>query len=339
MEIRKKKIKNNKEAVNNNEITNNKETINNKNTDSNMKMDPLLKLVKVFHSFVGTTDADQNEHLDKQRAAQEKLAVLSAPSHGLERETFEIDGIPAEWTRPSFPHEKKNVILYCHGGGYTCGGLGYASILAGKMALSIGYEVLSFEYRLAPEFPYPAAIEDGMKIWDYLMRMGYGADKVILAGDSAGGNLALEITLLLKEQNRFMPAGLILMSPWTDMTMTSGSYEKYKDLDPVLTREYAEHVRRAYAGDREDYKDPKLSPLYGDLATMPPTLVQVGSNEILRGDSENLYKKLNQNHCICELKVYKGAWHVFQQTPISKAQQAMEDMNLFVRKNVWKTYL
>lgn len=300
------------------------------------KNEALLKLVKVLHSVVGSSADEQDEHLDKQRAAQEKLYVLSAPSHGIERTQIDIDGIPAEWTSALFPHEHKHVILYCHGGGYTCGGLGYARILASKLALATGYDVLSFEYRLAPEHPYPAAIEDGMKVWDALMLKGYAAENVVLAGDSAGGNMALEIVLELKKQNRFLPAGLVLMSPWTDMTATSKSYEKHKDNDPILTREYVEHVRKAYAGEREDYRVPELSPLYGDLEHMPPTIIQVGSNEILRSDSELLFKKLEQNDCVVDLKVYKGAWHVFQQTPIQQAQLALTEINRFIREQIWK---
>lgn len=302
------------------------------------KQDRLLKLVKILHSVArsGSTEEELSDHLDKQRAAQEKLSALSAPSHGIEHELFAIGSMSAQWTRPAFPHDYRHIIVYCHGGGYICGGLGYASILAGKMALTTGYPVLSFEYRLAPEHPYPAAIEDGMQVWDYVMQMGYGADHVILAGDSAGGNMALEIVMELKRQKRFLPAGLILMSPWTDMTATTKSYEKYKEQDPILSREYVEYARKAYAGEREDYSAPQLSPLYGDLTEFPPVKIQVGSCEILRLDSELLYKKLQQNHVDTEISVYKGLWHVFQQTPINRSQQAMEEINRFIRLKVWK---
>ena len=103
------------------------------------------------------------------------------------------------WARPECGHDRHHVVLYCHGGGYTSGNLGYARVLASKLAKSTGYEVLSFEYRLAPEHPYPAALEDALAAWDYLMELGYGARDVVLAGDSAGGNLALVLTQALKE--------------------------------------------------------------------------------------------------------------------------------------------
>lgn len=295
-----------------------------------VKMDPLMKAIKAVRSVSEISGETTPEELSRQRSAQEFLAKLVTPANGVSYERTEIDGIKAEWARPDYTHMKKSIILYCHGGGYTCGGLGYAGILAGKLALHTGLSVLYFEYRLAPENPYPAAIEDAMRVWDALMHMGYGAENVIIAGDSAGGNMALEMVLKLREEGRFLPKALILMSPWTDMTATSSSYEKYKDLDPMLTKEYVLGVRRAYAGADADYSLPQYSPLYGELAGIPPTFIQVGSHEILRADSENLYKKLRHNECNVKLTVYNGGWHVFQQLPLPRAAKALDDIRDFI---------
>lgn len=300
-------------------------------TDSKtVKMDPLMKAIKAVRAVSEISEETTPEELSRQRNAQEFLAKLVTPPIGVSYEKVEMGGINAEWARPDYTHVKKTVILYCHGGGYTCGGLGYAGILAGKLAIHTGLDVLYFEYRLAPENPYPAAIEDGVKVWDALMHMGYGAENVIIAGDSAGGNMALEIVFKLKQEGRFLPKALILMSPWTDMTVTSPSYEKYKDLDPMLTKEYVLGVRKAYAGEDADYSLPQYSPLYGELKGMPPTFIQVGSNEILRSDSENLYKKLRHNECNVKMTVYKGGWHVFQQLPLPRASKALDDVRDFI---------
>lgn len=295
-----------------------------------VKMAPLMKAIKAVRSVSEISGETTPEELSRQRSAQEFLAKLVTPTNGVSYERTELAGIKAEWARPDYTHMKKNVILYCHGGGYTCGGLGYAGILAGKLALHTGLSVLYFEYRLAPENPYPAAIEDGMKVWDALMHMGYGAENVIIAGDSAGGNMALEMVLKLREEGRFLPKALILMSPWTDMTATSASYEKYRDLDPMLTKEYVLGVRRAYAGEDADYSLPQYSPLFGELTDMPSTFIQVGSNEILRADSESLYKKLRHNECNVKLTVYKGGWHVFQQLPLPRSAKALDDIRDFI---------
>lgn len=153
------------------------------------------------------------EELEHQRRNQEILGRLTAPMAGMEYEELSIGTMPAAWTRLKAPHGDRRVILYCHGGGYTSGNLGYSRVLSSKLAHVTGYDVLSFEYRLAPEHPYPAAVEDAMRAWDYLMYQGYGAENVTVAGDSAGGNLALVLCRRLKAAGRRMPRALLLMSP------------------------------------------------------------------------------------------------------------------------------
>ena len=212
--------------------------------------------------------------------------------------------------------------------------LGYARVLASKLALSTGCDVLSFEYRLAPEAPYPSAIDDALRVWDYLMYMGIGARDVIVAGDSAGGNLALELALAVKAQGRSQPCALVLMSPWTDMTMQGASYQKCAALDPMLTHDYIDSCRTAYRGANStlEWEDPSLSPLFADLRGLPPTLIQVGTNEILKSDSINLAKAMTEQEVYAVLEVYPECWHVFQQMPIPHAAQAMESVGRFVQK-------
>ena len=235
------------------------------------RMDPLMRALKALHS-AGSPEAMTPEELEHQRRNQEILGRLTAPMAGMEYEELSIGTMPAAWTRLKAPHGDRRVILYCHGGGYTSGNLGYSRVLSSKLAHVTGYDVLSFEYRLAPEHPYPAAVEDAMRAWDYLMYRGYGAENVTVTGDSAGGNLALVLCRRLKAAGRWMPRALLLMSPWTDMTMSGASYRERVESDPMLTPEYIEAVRRAYAGDR-DLHDPDLSPLLGDLGSFPPTLI------------------------------------------------------------------
>lgn len=295
------------------------------------EMDTLMRAIKAVHSVAVNANSVAEEDLARQRASQEKFSKLITPSSQVSYEGINVQSIACEWVRPEFAHNERNVILYCHGGGYTAGGLGYARVLAAKMALATGLEVFIFDYRLAPENPYPAAIEDGMVAWNYLMRLGYGARDVIIAGDSAGGNLALEIGLHLKAQHRFMPKAFVLFSPWTDMTMKGSSYTTWADKDPLLTADYVRAVRGAYAGEEADFEMAEFSPLNGDLAGWPPTLIQVGSNEILRSDSENLAKKLKNNDSYVKIEVYKGGWHVFQQMPIPMASRAIKQVDEFIR--------
>ena len=294
-------------------------------------MDALMLAIKAVHSVAVNSTSVSEADLNRQRASQEKFSKLVTPNLLVDTESFTLQHMQCEWVRPQFSHNKKNIILYCHGGGYTAGGLGYARILAAKMALATGMEVLTFDYRLAPENPYPAAIEDGMTAWNYLMRLGYGARDAVIAGDSAGGNLALEIGLHLKAQRRMLPGAFVLFSPWTDMRLVGASYENLKDKDPLLTIDYIRAVRGAYLGEKADYSMAEFSPLLGDLSGWPPTLVQVGSNEILKSDSESLVRKLKSLDRNARLEVYKGGWHVFQQMPIPMAQRAIKEVDEFLR--------
>ena len=294
---------------------------------------PMMKAIKAVHS-VTSTGSTRPEDLERQRSAQEVLGRLVTPSLMIHTSPLTIGTVPAEWVQMNQGHDRRHVVLYCHGGGYTCGQLGYARVLAGKLALATGCDVFSFEYRLAPEHAYPAAVEDAVRVWDYLMHMGIGARDVIVAGDSAGGNLALELALAIKAQGRRQPRALVLMSPWTDMTMTGESYQSCLALDPMLTPDYIDSCRTAYRGEAEepDWADPRLSPLYADLRGLPPTLIQVGTNEILKSDSQRIYEELRAQEVYAVLEIYEECWHVFQQMPIPQAARAMESVGRFVQK-------
>ena len=290
----------------------------------------MMVALKAIHS-AASPDSMDTEDLNRQRKGQEVLGRLMSPPIGFSWEPFSLGEMPMAWVRPERGHDRSKVILYCHGGGYTSGNLGYARVLAAKMASATGCEVLAFQYRLAPEAPYPAALEDALQAWEYLMHQGWGAKDVILAGDSAGGNLALELTLALKEGGRFLPGRLVLFSPWTDMTASGDSYSQREELDPMLTKQYIQSVRSAYAPDG-DYSHPSLSPLFADLAGLPPTLIQVGEREILYSDSEQLQHALIAAGVPCVLQSWPGMWHVFQMFPVKSAGEAMAALSDFLRQ-------
>ena len=195
--------------------------------------------------------------------------------------------------------------------------------------------VLTVDYRVAPEHPYPAALEDAVYAYRWLLEeKKYQPSQIVVAGDSAGGNLALELALAVKAQGRSQPCALVLMSPWTDMTMQGASYQKCAALDPMLTHDYIDSCRTAYRGANStlEWEDPSLSPLFADLRGLPPTLIQVGTNEILKSDSINLAKAMTEQEVYAVLEVYPECWHVFQQMPIPHAAQAMESVGRFVQK-------
>ncbi|MCI8539141.1 MAG: alpha/beta hydrolase [Oscillospiraceae bacterium] len=285
----------------------------------------VMKALKSIHAAVDL----EAESLDRQRKGQELLGRLVAPMRGMDYEEFDLKGMKCAWVRPQRGYARRYAILYCHGGGYTSGNLGYSRILASKLAYVTGYPVLSFEYRLAPEHPYPAQLKDALKVWDHLMYLGYGARDVVVAGDSAGGNLALILTLMLKRQGRRLPRALALFSPWTDLTASDPCYQERAERDPMLTLEYIHSITRVYAGGR-DLRLPLLSPLFGDLSGFPPVLIQVGGCEILNSDSVRLRDRLIEAQCPCRLEVWENLWHVFQMFPMREASEAMEHVGAFL---------
>lgn len=283
----------------------------------------LMKAIKRVHSLV------ENVDLDKHRLSQDSFGAIFGINKEVTQESIEIDGMNAEWVRVTRKNMKKYVILYCHGGGYMTGSVKYARTLTSKLAFVTAMDVLCFEYRLSPENPFPAAAEDVLKAWDYLMYLGYGSRDVIVAGDSAGGNLSLVLTLKLKEQGRLLPRGLVLFSPWTDMTLSGKSHETRRDIDPVLHEDYIRNCIEAYAKG-EDLSNPLISPLFGEFEGFPPVYIQVGNNEILLNDSTELHKKLLKANVQARIDIFRGMWHVFQMSPFKTAYDAMDEAAEFI---------
>ena len=200
----------------------------------------LMHLIKRVHGLVDNPD------IEKHRQSQDHIGAILTNTRELHYQETEIEGLYGERVSVNRPHMKKYLILHCHGGGYSTGSSLYARTLTSKLAMASSMDVICFDYRLAPEHPYPAATEDAMKVWDHLMLLGYGARDIILTGDSAGGNLALSLVLKLKEQGRLLPRGIVLMSPWTDLTSSGESFETKASVDPVLDRGYIDRMVEAY---------------------------------------------------------------------------------------------
>ena len=289
-------------------------------TDKNQN---LMYLIRLAHGLVTSPDPE------KQRQSQKSMGAILKNTKEITYSEFQIEDMQAEWVCVNRVHMKKHVILYCHGGGYSAGSSMYARTLTSKLAMATSMDVLCFDYRLAPEHPYPAAPEDAVKAWNYLMLLGYGAKDVIVAGDSAGGNLALSLVQILKKEGRMLPGGLVLMSPWTDLTCSGKSHETKAQIDPVLNEEYLDRARYAYAGQL-DMTDPLISPLFGDFHGFPTTYIQVGDNEVLYSDAVRLQRRMAAARVSVKLDHFEGMWHVFQMTPLKKAYVAMDKIAEFI---------
>lgn len=283
----------------------------------------LMNLIRRVHGLVESPD------IEKCRQSQDHIGTILGSTRDIIYREIDIQGMYGEWVSVNRAHMKKYIIMHCHGGGYSTGSSLYARTLTSKLAASTSMDVLCFDYRLAPENPYPAAVEDAMKAWNYLMLLGYGARDVILTGDSAGGNLALALVLKLKQEGRLLPRGVILMSPWTDLTSSGESFLANAQLDPVLDRQYIEGMIEAYGAGR-DLTDPMISPLFGDFEGFPPVYIQVGENEILLSDSVRLHQAFVDKNVSVRMDIFPGMWHVFQMSPVKAARTAMDKSAEFV---------
>lgn len=228
---------------------------------------------------------------------------------------------------------KNKVILQLHGGGYVAPLRNAYRMFAGLyVEVSHGMSVFTVDYRVAPEHPYPAAIEDAFTAYEYLLGLGYQPRQIILAGDSAGGGLALALCHYLKDHGRKLPGGIIAMSPWTDLTASGDSYTANYEKDPLFGNTKDSLIYNSgYAGDY-DKTLPYISPLFGDFAGFPPMLVQVGSYEMLLSDSVDMVEKAKEAGVKVRLSVYDGMFHVFQMAAkmLPESKRAWMEIGKFI---------
>lgn len=205
------------------------------------------------------------------------------------------------------------IILQLHGGGYVGAMRNAYRMFAGLYnEVSHGMSVLTIDYRVAPENPYPAALLDAYEAYVYLISQGWFAEQIILAGDSAGGGLAMALCHYLKDRGMQLPCGIVAMSPWTDLTAGGESYETNFEKDPLFGKTRDSLIfNKDYVGDH-DPMDAYISPLFGDFREFPPMLIQVGSYEMLLSDSVSVAAKAREQGVKVRLSIYEGMFHVFQ---------------------------
>ena len=271
--------------------------------------------------------------LEVTRKGQDKLGELMSALH--KREVLirdhDFERFQGAWVMPK-DERRSGVVLYLHGGGYTCGSLDYAKGFAATLASECGVRVFCAAYRLAPENPYPAAVEDALTAFDYLLKKGYAPHQILLCGESAGGGLIYALSLKLKQLGRELPCGLIGISPWVDLTGSGASYETNRDNDPSLTQELLDFYAKCYT---QDPTDPLGSPVRGDLTGLPPSLLFAGGDEILLDDARTLHDRLKAAGCRSKLFIAPGRWHAYVLYCLQEnMEQDMEEINRFLTKNL-----
>ena len=238
---------------------------------------------------------------------------------------------PAEWLRP--PGVRTDAaVLYLHGGGYVIGSPRSHRHLAAAIARAAGTPALLVDYRLAPEHPFPAALEDALAAYAWLLARGIAPEQVVVAGDSAGGGLTVATLLALRDRGLPGPGGGVCISPWVDLACSGATYVTRKNADPIVDRESVTMMAQAYAGTG-DFKAPLLSPLYADLRGLPPLLVQVGSDEVLLDDALGLGERARVagvDVAVEEWPAMIHVWHWFLPM-LDEAQRAVDGIGRFVR--------
>ena len=271
--------------------------------------------------------------LEASRKGQDKLGELMSALH--KREVLirdhDFERFQGAWVMPK-DERRSGVVLYLHGGGYTCGSLDYAKGFAATLASECGVRVFCAAYRLAPENPYPAAVEDALTAFDYLLKKGYAPHQILLCGESAGGGLIYALSLKLKRLGRELPCGLIGISPWVDLTGSGASYETNRDNDPSLTQELLEFYAKCYT---QDPADPLCSPVRGDLTGLPPSLLFAGGDEILLDDARTLHDRLKEAGCRSKLIIAPGRWHAYVLYCLQEnMEQDIYEINRFMTQNL-----
>lgn len=271
--------------------------------------------------------------LEVARSGQDKLGQLMARTHQSEVEYEEavFPCFSGEWIRPR-QRRRRGVILYLHGGGYVAGDIRYARGYGTILCAKNGMDVFCAAYRLAPEAPYPAALEDAQQAYQYLLDSGYMPQEILLCGESAGGGLIYALALQLRDQEKPLPACLIAISPWVDLTLSGKSYEENRQRDPSLTKERLAFFVRQYLREGETAENPLVSPLFADLAGMPPSLIFVGSDEILLDDARRLAHKLSEAGCRVQLQVREDMWHAYLLYGVREARQDDEQIQAFIEE-------
>ena len=244
-------------------------------------------------------------------------------------------GVESEWISPANAPDDK-VILYFHGGGFRIGSVSSHRDLIAQIAVACGCRVLAINYRLAPEHRFPAALDDALVAYGWMLEQGLKSDNIAFAGDSAGGNLVIAAMLALRERRLPLPVAAALLSPWTDLAATGASYVTRADADPIHQRPMILALARNYLGEQGDAHHPFVSPLYADLKGLPPLLIQVGDRETVLDDSVVFADKARAAGVDVDLQVWDGMIHVFQMfgAELPEAHQAIASIGGFLNRHL-----
>ena len=299
-----------------------------------MKMNPLVKQFLAETILKTSIRAPSRLNLPPTtlRIALEQLCRVFPRAKDVEIRSLRLAGIRAEEIKPQ--PKTTQMILHIHGGAFFLGSMKTHRAFLTQIAARTQMQVLHLDYPLSPESTYPEALDALVDVYQVLLDQGVQAKDIILSGDSCGANLALALTLQLKREHKPLPSGLMLLSPFLDLTLTSPSLRYNQKHDALLSIEALQTGIFYYLNKNIDPADPRVSPLFEDLSGLPPVLVQIGSKEILLDDASRFKEKAEAAKVNVSYKLYTGMWHNFQMfSPwFDEAQQALADIATFAHR-------
>lgn len=293
-----------------------------------------MKDLAHLHRHLAKLPPQTSLTLDQLRAQYERAERAFAVPASVQVEHVQAPVAPAEWLRPAGAGDA--VLLYLHGGGYVIGSPRSHRHLVAAIASAAGTQALVPEYRLAPEHPFPAALDDAVAAYRWLVgQAGVAPARIVIGGDSAGGGLTISTLLALRDAGDPLPAAAVCLSPWVDLSFSLPSCQPGATADPVLDEPVVRAMAQAYLGGR-DARHPLASPLFADLRGLPPLLIQAGGNEILLDDARELAARAQRAEVLVTLEVWPEMVHVWQWfAPLfDGAQPAIDRLGEFVRQTV-----
>jgi epsilon-lactone hydrolase len=269
---------------------------------------------------------------NERRQRLDEVGSICPVAEDVELASVDIGGVPAEWS--SVPgSDSSRVIMFFHGGGYCSGSIRSHRRMVSEVGRAAAMRTLAVGYRLAPENPFPAALEDAVSAWRYLRAEGIAAAHIAVGGDSAGGGLTVALINKLREDGASLPGCAWLVSPWTDLTMSGATLSSKDAVDPLIHKSYLEELANAYVPIGPDRKDPRISPLYARLEGFPPTLIQVGSAETLLADATRFAEAAGAANVAVTLEIWPHmihAWHLWN-AHLQAGRQALDSAGAFMR--------
>ncbi|MBV1904502.1 MAG: alpha/beta hydrolase [Pseudomonadales bacterium] len=292
------------------------------------------KLQQVLRKQGAASPTDSKVTMEQRRKGMDKASFPVAED--ITVEPVKAAGMSAEWLdAPEV--ESTRAVLYLHGGGYVIGSLNSHRSLAGEISRAAKARVLLIEYRLAPEHAYPAAVDDALAAYLWLLEQGFSATNTAIAGDSAGGGLTAALLVELRDQKLSMPGAAVCISPWSDLSCSSATYASRADADPMIQQPGIGDMASAYL-QGADAKSPTASPNFADLTGFPPLLIQVGDAEVLLDDARLLHKKAQDCDVDSTLEVWDKmihVWHAFHPM-LDEGKQAISRIGEYLQKK-WST--